>query len=50
MWIQYVQCRLPHIYIFCLELIIISIIKGGKEKNKKTDADAMYGNTSLRVS
>ena len=44
MWIQFVQCRIPRIYILYLERIKTS---RKKRENNKTDDDNMYGNTSL---
>ena len=41
MWIHSVRCRLPPIYILYLELI--------RTPPQKTDADTVYGNTSLTV-
>ena len=43
MWIQFVRCRLPQIYILYLGVIITSIVIGGGGKN--TGVNTMYGNT-----
>ena len=45
-WIEFLCCRFPHIYIFYWAPIIVSSEKGGKRNI--LDADTMYGNTLLQ--